>query len=257
MMLQPDPRVLLDRLAITRPLLAVYDAPDAAVFEPLVRPPTTGHGCVFARYRQFLEGQTLLLTRDQFGCGGAGRCFLGLTTRPREAFLKFLAEDEGLKDSVELMAQWLDHGHTYSPTHDNVLVGPLVPARWPWARAVTFLVDADQLSALMIGAQYHAAPSAVAPVIAPFGAGCGLLLPFSDLEVAQAAIGATDIAMRQYLPKDVLAFTVTRSMFARLCALDERSFLFKPFLERLKQARARQAQRTAAAGPPGEATPNA
>jgi hypothetical protein len=60
---------------------------------------------------------------------------------------------------------------------------------------------------------------------------------FEALDRPQAIIGATDIAMRQYLPPDLLAFTVTRPMFERLCWLDERSFLHKPFLEQLRQAR--------------------
>jgi hypothetical protein len=62
-------------------------------------------------------------------------------------------------------------------------------------------------------------------------------VPFRDLRIPQASIGTTDIAMRAHLPPDILAFTVTRTMFERLCGLDERSFLYKPFLDRLKKAR--------------------
>jgi hypothetical protein len=58
------------------------------------------------------------------------------------------------------------------------------------------------------------------------------------LDIAQASIGATDIAMRQHIPPDMLAFTVTKSMFKQLCELGEKSFLGKPFLQRLKKARA-------------------
>jgi hypothetical protein len=57
--------------------------------------------------------------------------------------------------------------------------------------------------------------------------------------VPQAVIGATDIAMRQYLPPDILAFSVTVPMFEQLCALDERSFLYKPFLKNLQRSRMR------------------
>ena len=54
-------------------------------------------------------------------------------------------------------------------------------------------------------------------MIAPFGSGCMQLVGvFKDLGAPQAAIGATDIAMRQYLPPDMLAFTVTKPMFERL-----------------------------------------
>jgi hypothetical protein len=43
--------------------------------------------------------------------------------------------------------------------------------------------------------------------------------------------------MRQHIPPDILTFTVTGLMFKQLCELDEKSFLYKPFLQRLKQAR--------------------
>jgi len=58
-----------------------------------------------------------------------------------------------------------------------------------------------------------------------------------DLNIPQAMIGATDIAMRQYLPPDMLLFTVTKSMFEQLCELDENSFLYKHFWQRLRKAR--------------------
>jgi hypothetical protein len=119
-----------------------------------------------------------------------------------------------------------------------VLLGPLRVEGYPYLKSVTFLANPDQLSVLLLGAQYHSAPGDPPPVIAPFGSGCMELIPlFEDLDRPQAIIGATDIAMRHYLPPDLLAFTVTRPMFQRLCGLDERSFLHKPFLERLRKAR--------------------
>ena len=60
---------------------------------------------------------------------------------------------------------------------------------------------------------------------------------FDELSIPQAMIGATDIAMRQYLPPDTLAFTVNKPMFEQLCLLDERSFLYKPFWQNLRKAR--------------------
>jgi len=67
---------------------------------------------------------------------------------------------------------------------------------------------------------------------------CGLMLAlFDDLSIPQAMIGATDIAMRQYLSPDMLAFTVTKPMFEQLCQLDDRSFLYKPFWQNLREAR--------------------
>lgn len=238
---QPDPRVLLERLHIEQPLIGLYDAPDPAPFEPLVRP-AAGRTCMWTFYEDWLRGATAHFTADQFGCGGFGRTYFGVEMRSREEFLSFLADDEGLRASRELMGQWVDSGTTRPSRLGNMLIGPWRPELDQYLLTITFLVNPDQLSALVIGANYHSAPSDPDPVLVPFGAGCGeMCVPFKSLDVAQATIGATDIAMRQYLPADVLAFTVTKPMFRRLCSLDERSFLFKPFLGRLQKARARQA----------------
>jgi hypothetical protein len=59
---------------------------------------------------------------------------------------------------------------------------------------------------------------------------------FEDLDVPQAMIGATDIAMRRYLDPELIAFTVTKPMFERLCQLDEESFLYKRFWRDLTRA---------------------
>src|SRR5512138_130573 len=233
--LQPDPARLIERLQIGLPLIGFYDAPDPALFGPLVEP-EPGQ-CVFCSFRDWLDGTTLHLTRERYGCGGAASSLFGLQTRPREEFIKFLADDEGLKASHALMEKWLKVRRTYRAGNGHIFIGPLRESAWPFAKTVTFLVDPDQLSALAIGAQYRTAPDDPPPVIAPFGSGCSLLVPFEDLEAARASIGSTDIAMRQHIPPDIMAFVATRGMFRDLCALDERSFLYKPFLERLKKAR--------------------
>jgi hypothetical protein len=232
---QPDPERLKKRLDIETPLIGFYDAPDPAVFEPLVSPQE--RQCVFLFYKSLLRGETLHLTKDRYGCGGAGHWMWGVQLRTRKEFLKFLADDEGLKVSRSLMGKWIDAAEPYKAEHPHLFLGPVKKEAWPFAKSITFLVNSDQLSALAIGAQYHSAPEDPSPVIAPFGSGCSQFLPFKNLSIAQASIGATDIAMRQHRPPDMLIFTVTPLMFKRLCELDERSFLYKPFLARLKKSR--------------------
>jgi hypothetical protein len=232
---QPRPHRLLEGLDIKLPLIGFYDAPDTSLFEPVLEP--KAGQCLFCFFKEWLEGKTLHLTRERYGCGGAGSSLWGLQTRPRNEFIRFLVDDEGLKESHELMEKWIDARRVYRAEHPHLLIGPLKDAAWRYAKTVTFLVNPDQLSALAIGAQYRSAPDDPPPVIAPFGSGCSQLVPFKDLGSAQASIGATDLAMRQNLPPDILMFTVTRPMFARLCELDERSFLTRPFLDRLRKAR--------------------
>ena len=91
---------------------------------------------------------------------------------------------------------------------------------------------------LVNGAQYYHAPGDPEPVLAKFGSGCMQLLPlFKDLSIPQAMIGGTDMAMRKYLPPNLLNFTVTKPMFESLCRLDEDSFLEKSFIRELKRSR--------------------
>jgi hypothetical protein len=238
--MQPDPRNLLEKIGLDLPLVGFYDVPDPSPFQPLVAPEPGKRACVFAFYENWLDGEMLHITRDNYGCGGAGHWLCGVTTRSREAFVKFLVDDEGLKASHALMDQWLDHRQGYAQEHPDLLIGPLRedPTAYAYLKTVTFYVNPDQLGVLMLGAQYHSAPSDAPPVIAPFGSGCSQLVAlFEDLSLPQAAIGATDIAMREYLPPDLLAFTVTKPMFERLCGLDENSFLYKPFWRDLRAAR--------------------
>ena len=232
---QPHLYRLRKRLDIKTPIMGFYDAPDPALFEPSVSP--EGRACVFSFFHPWLQGKTLHITKDQYGCGGAGHWMWGIQLRSRKEFLEFLVDDEGLKASRALMGKWIDAARPYQAEHPHLFLGPLKEEAWPHIKTVTFLVNPDQLSALAIGAQYHSAPADPPPVIAPFGSGCSQFQPFKNLDIAQASIGATDIAMRLHLPPDLLTFTVTRLMFKLLCELDERSFLYGPFLQRLRQSR--------------------
>ena len=78
------------------------------------------------------------------------------------------------------------------------------------------------------------------PAFTALGSGCGQLAALFknlDSDIPKAIIGATDIAMREHLPPDILALAVKKPMYRQLCELDENSFLYKPFWKRLKKAR--------------------
>ncbi len=237
---QPDPSYLLGKLDYSLPLIGLYDAPDPSVFEPLVGPKKgAGRGpCVFAFYPRWLKGETLILTRDNYGCGGAGRAICGAETRSREEFIDFLWRDEGLKASREQMEEWIDRGSVYEMEHDQILIGPLKPDQYRYLKTVTFWINPDQLSVLTYGVYYHHAWGDPPPFIAPFGSGCmELVVTLGDLDRPLAALGSTDMAMRHCVPPDRLAFTVTVPMFERLCSIGEESFLGKGFLKNLRKAR--------------------
>ena len=237
--MQPDPSFLLEKLNVTLPLTGLYDAPDPAAFAPLVEPrPGAKRGeCVFSHFADWQKGRTVHLTSANFGCGGAGGSLCGVQRTDRADFIHFLAIDEGLKASEELMGRWLDARVNFAPARGHVLVGPLKADQYEHLKTVTFWVRPDQLAALELAAQYRNAPGDPEPTIAGFSSGCGQLVNFADLSVPQAQIGATDIAMRQWLPADIMAFTVTRPLFEQFCLFAEGSYLTKPFLSRLRKAR--------------------
>jgi hypothetical protein len=233
-----DPAEFLRISRMELPLIGLYDAPDKGPFEPVIEPKPGSHVCVFAFFRSWLKGRTAALSKETFGCRGLGTHLFGIRSMPREAFIDFLHGQEGLKVSRELMGEWIDSLECYEPENEFILVGPMKESEYGNLKSVTFLVNPDQLALLVYAAEYHAAPGDPAPIRAPFDSGCGQLLPaFDDLSVPQAVIGGTDVAMRQYLPPDILAFTVTKPMFERICSLDRDSFLYKPFWKDLVKAR--------------------
>ena len=234
--MQPNPASIVEILAITEPLIGLYDAPDAALFAPLVEP-AESRECVFASYAHWREGKTLHITEEKHGCGAPQ--LLGLQTRSREDMIKFLVDEEGLRASHELMGLWLDGGAAFTPCNGHVLIGPLKAAQYEYLRTVTFYVNPDQLAVLVTGASYYSRPDDP-PVMAPFSSGCGQLAAVvGDLDTPRAIIGATDQAMRQHLDAGLLAFTVTKPMFELLCrwADDPKSSLHNNFLKRTLEAR--------------------
>ncbi len=120
------------------------------------------------------------------------------------------------------------------------IIGPLCNDQYKYLKTVTFYVNPDQLSFLIHGAEYRNASINDNPVTTAFGSGCGqiaALLGDLNSDVPKAVIGATDMAMREHLPADILAFTANRPMYEQLCGLDKNSFMHKHFWRRLMKMR--------------------
>jgi len=232
--MRPDPTNLLKIAEITNPLMGFYDTPNKKPFEPF----NDVKFCIFSCYQGWMRGESTCLseqTSESIGCPGAGYWSCNVTTVPSEDVAHYLAVQEGLKASADLMCQWLTNQLPYKKEHDYIVIGPLRMEQYEYVKTITFYVNPDQLSLLLTGAEYHNASASHHPVKAVYGSGCGQLAAvFDDFDTPKATIGGTDIAMRPYLPCDILAFTVTKPMFEQLCQLDGKSFLYKSFWNNIK-----------------------
>ncbi len=235
--MQPDPTNLLNILEISNPLTGFYDTPEKRLSEPFI----AARQCIFSCYQGWMQGESTCLSEQnvkEIECPGAGYWNCNVTSVPSEQVAHYLAVQEGLKASQDLMCQWLASQLPYKKEHDYIVIGPLRKEYYQYLKTITFYVNPDQISMLITGAEYHNASTSYHPVTAAYGTGCGQLAAvFDDFDMPKAMIGGTDIAMRPYLPCDILAFTVTKPMFELLCRLDEKSFLHKSFWNNVKQAR--------------------
>lgn len=232
-----NPSKLIKIADISYPLVGVYDVPDKTLFQPL----KTSGQCIFEHFSGWLNGESTVIdseTAASFTCPGAGYWTAGIEAQPREDVAYFLAGIEGLKESPDVMCRWLENCPPYRPESNSIVISTLREDHHEYLKTITFFVNSDQLALLITGAEHLNASPDQNPVLAPYGSGCGQLLTmFPNLDEPKALIGTTDIAMRKHLPKDILAFTVTKPMFEQLCGLDENSFLHKTFWNDLKQAR--------------------
>lgn len=227
-------------------------------------------GCVMFLLAAAAKGKTGAASRETFGCFGGG-VGLGFGNQYRnfpggeDSFCRFLSTGnadspsgraiaEGMAASgATSMAEDFLHGERYikSPalTRNFIDCLPIVdiPAKYvvfkPLSevdfdrddvRSITFLANPDQLSAMVVLANYEAGHNE--NVIFPFAAGCQVIGIYTyrenDRENPRAIVGLTDISarknVRHQLSKDVLSFSVTCSLFEQMERNADDSFLDRP-----------------------------
>ncbi|HCW50943.1 MAG TPA: hypothetical protein DGR79_02595 [Clostridiales bacterium] len=207
----------------------------ALEFEPGTR------GCVIALLTAAARGRTAAVGPETTGCGG-GRIGLGFEQSFRPGFEYFLATDEHGEGEAYIKTPELVRSFVRRlPTFKN-------PARWVVFKpleevagsespmAVVFYANADQLSALVVLANYGREGNEA--VFAPMGAGCHTvcLYPYAESRRPEprAVIGCTDISARPHLDPDILTFTVPWAMFREMEDNVPGSFLEKPDWKRVR-----------------------
>ena len=240
---------LVEKLRLSTPIIAIYDTEPSEIFEPIVK--ATGRTCCFAYLKRWLKGETLVIERGEGGFSDPDRGCMGAQTAfgLKHGYPPFMANcltdgkgapmGEGLKASPELAQEFLDRAVPPALKGDTLLIGPLRIESWESVRSVTFLVDPDRLSALMTLSAYWTSDPDV--IYAPFSSGCGLMLrELEAIKSERALIGCTDIAMRKYLPRDMLCFTVSPPWFERMLDFPDDAFLNKSWWNELMDQREKQ-----------------
>ncbi len=240
---------LASKLRLETPLIAVYDSPPSDDFAPLVE--AKGRVCCFAFYPAWLEGRTVVFrrgrndfTNPENGCPGAHRAF-GLEATYPSFMAHFLTDGvgapsgEGLKATPEIAQAFLDRTQPVRLSGDAVLVGPLRLLQWKRLRSVTFLVDPDRLAGVLTLAGFWSADNDL--VAAPFSSGCGQIWRcLGEYDRDRPIIGCTDLAMRKYLPAEIMSVTVSPERFARMLSVPDGSFLDRDGWNELLEHRPRR-----------------
>jgi hypothetical protein len=227
---------LTEALRLDTPIIGLYDADPSSDFEPMVH--AKGRACCFAYYPRWLKGEILVMTRGtdddfmdpQHGCPGLQTHFGFKKTYP-PWMTNFLTDGkngapmgEGLKASAALAQEFLDRIVFPEPGGDHMLLGPLKLKQWDKVKSVTFFADPDRFSALMTLAAFWS--SDPEEITAPFSSGCGLMWEVTNsFEKDQAVIGCTDIAMRKYIPPEIMSLSVSPKRFERMVDFPENAFL--------------------------------
>ena len=212
-------------------------------------------GCVIAFFKSATNGRTAAFSRRTFGCPGGGvglgfgDCYVNFpggieqflsTGNPEFCRSEFgkavsknmpdLEEGERYFKSPEIARSFVESLPMTENPAEYILFKPLqdvdeneVP------KVVVFLVNPDQLSALVVMANYGR--NSTDNVISPFSAACQNIgiIPFkeADSEQPRAVIGLTDVTIRRMFPKESLSFAMPWKLFMEMESNVEGSFLEK------------------------------
>lgn len=202
-------------------------------------------GCCAALLKTAAAGRPAVFSRKTFGClgGGVGIGFGNMYPHFPGGIEHFLStgregfrEGEAYKKTPELAQTFVDGLPMLDvPTEYVAYIRLSDMPEGVTPEVVVFFANADQLSALVVMANYGRAGSE--NVTIPFAAGCQstFLLPYAERlkENPRAVVGMTDISARPVIDADLLSFSVPLKMFDEMEGNIEGSFFDKHAWERV------------------------
>lgn len=224
--------------------------------------------CVMFSFAAAARGREAVFARDTYGCWGGG-VGLGFGNRyvdfpgGEECFHYFLSSGNKNSKQGKVVAEHLN-GPGMAEFKDDFLEGerylkdpqtveafirnlPIIdiPARYvvfkplenvnkkDSIQTITFLADPDQLSALVVLANFSR--STYDSVTIPFAAGCQAIgiLPYAESgkESPRAVVGMTDVSarknVRKFLDSNLMSFSMPLNLYNEMESSVEHSFLFR------------------------------
>ncbi|HAA04732.1 MAG TPA: hypothetical protein DCE18_15400 [Syntrophobacteraceae bacterium] len=224
-------------------------------------------GCVMFLFANAARGKTAVFDRETYGCWGGGvglgfgnvyrqfpgglECFAhflstgnqewetgrqvgqALVTAAGKEFAEDFLVGERYVKSPELVNRFVDELPIQDIALSFVVFKPLGSVEPDQAipSTVVFVVNPDQLSALVVLANY--ARDSLQNVVIPFGAGCQTIgiFPLAEAKLAQprAVVGLTDLSARKYvrnlLGREYFTFAMPWALFQEMEANVPGSFL--------------------------------
>jgi len=207
-----------------------------------------GWSCVIGMLMEAARGATVALDRKIVRCPGGktGVGFGNSYAGHLDVVSQFLStgrpgkfEGEAYKKTPELARSMIEDVPARDMPFKYMVFKPLgsvnAEKEQPWL--IIFLVNPDQLSALIVLANYSRSHNH--NVIINMSSACSsiCLYPLNECENGQlrAVVGLTDITVRHYLDPDLLSFTVPWSMFRQMEADAPGSFLDKKPWNKLRE----------------------
>jgi uncharacterized protein (DUF169 family) len=236
-------------------------------------------GCVMFMFANAAKGKTAAFDAQTYGCWGGGvglgfgnayeqfpggvECFTrflssgnkhwekgrqvgeSLAEVTGKKFADDILEGERYVKSPELVDQWLEDLPIMEIESRYVLFKPLSDTEPGTEKPenVVFAVDADQLSALVVLANY--ARKGMENVAIPWAAGCQTIgiIPWQEgkSENPRAVVGLTDpsarVNVRKHLGAEYLSFAMPWKMFLEMESNVEGSFLERPTWQSLQESK--------------------
>lgn len=203
-------------------------------------------GCVAAMLvSASKKSRTAFFDRKTFGCPGGGTglgfgdrygrfpidCLLSTGNKEFAAQMgragSEMAEGERFYKNPELARKWVNSLPMTDVPTEYVVFKPLEQVTdQEEPKLIVFFVNADQLSALVVLADYNRGTNQ--SITAPFGAACqSILFGYAEAERDNpgGVIGFFDISQRMVVDREILSFTVPYKMFQEMEANVEGSFL--------------------------------